>query len=245
MRFAGQVVLVTGAARGIGRACVELFLAEGATVVGTYRSTADEAAKLAEASGGKLEMVACDVRDRAAPKKLVEDVVKRHGRLDVLVNNAGVTRDTLTPVMSDEDWDEVMDTNAGGAFRMSRAVARPMMLARRGRIVNISSAAGQKAGRGQANYAASKAAIEGMTRALAVELAPKGILVNAVAPGIIVTDMSQRVREQGHDEALSKVLLKRFGEAREVAEVVVFLASEAAAYVTGVVVPVDGGFKMA
>ena len=247
-RFEGQVVLVTGAARGIGRATALEFAARGATVIVNYSSSEAEArAVIAEATqnGGKADAVQADVRDARAVAGMVDAVVQRHGRIDVLVNNAGITRDALTPMMDDAEWDDVLAVNAGGAFRVARAVARPMLLARRGRIINVSSVAATKGGRGQANYAASKAALEGFTRSLAVELAPKGILVNAVAPGVIATEMSRRVREEAEAEVLSKILLKRYGSAAEVAAVILFLASEAASYITGAVIPVDGGFKLA
>src|SRR5687768_12188202 len=234
-RLDGQVALVTGAARGIGRAAALTLAERGAIVVLNYLTSESAASALAAeivGRGGSAEAYPADVRDAAAVNDMVAHVVKRHGRLDVLVNNAGITRDTLTPAMDDAEWDDVLAVNAGGAFRVARAAARPMMLAKRGRIVNVSSVAGAKAGRGQANYAASKAALEGFTRALAVELAPKGILVNAVAPGVIATEMSRRVREEGGDEALSKILLRRYGEPGEVASVIAFLASDAASYVT-------------
>ena len=231
-RFDGRVALITGASRGIGAATAELFRREGATVVGCSRRGGDG-------------LISADVTDSAQVKAMVDQVIADHGRIDVLVNNAGITRDTLTPAMEDAEWDEVLATNAGGAFKVARAVARPMMMARRGRIINVSSVAATRGGRGQANYAASKAALEGFTRALAVELAPRGIAVNAVAPGIIETEMTAFIREAGRDEALGKILMKRFGRAEEVAEVIAFLASDAASYITGAVIPVDGGFKMA
>jgi 3-oxoacyl-[acyl-carrier protein] reductase len=196
------------------------------------------------AAGGTAEGHTADIRDSSAVNAMIQAIVSSHGRIDVLVNNAGITADALTPMMTDDEWDSVLSVNLGGAFRVARAVAKPMMLAKRGRIINVSSVAGAKGGRGQANYAASKAALEGFTRALAVELAPKGVLVNAVAPGVILTEMSRRVREAAPEEVLSKILLRRCGEAREVARVITFLASEDASYVTGAVIPVDGGFKM-
>jgi 3-oxoacyl-[acyl-carrier protein] reductase len=246
-RLDGQVALVTGAARGIGRASALSLAERGATVfVHHLTSEAEAADTVAEIvrRGGGAQACRADVRDAAAVNAMVEHVLKRGGRLDVLVNNAGITRDTLTPAMDDSEWDEVLAVNAGGAFRVARAAARPMMLAKRGRIINVSSVSGAKGGRGQANYAASKAALEGFTRSLAVELAPKGILVNAVAPGVIDTEMSRRIREEGGDEALSKILLRRYGNADEVASVIAFLASDQASYITGAVIPVDGGFKL-
>jgi len=245
--FAGQVVLVTGAARGIGRATALEFAAQGATVIANYLASEAEAEALVEvigARGGKAEALQGDVRDTAAVAGMVDAIVERHGRIDVLVNNAGITKDALTPMMDDGEWDDVLAVNAGGAFKVARAVARPMLRQKRGRIINVSSVSGTKGGRGQANYAASKAALDGFTRALAVELGPKGILVNAVAPGVIVTDMSRTIREEAETEVLSKIVLRRYGTPEEVALVIVFLASDAAGYITGAVIPVDGGFKM-
>lgn len=247
MRFEGKVVIVTGASRGIGAATATLYGAEGATVIVNYARSEEAARGVVDAigaAGGTAEAICADVRDGDAVTAMVRDVVKRHGTVDVLVNNAGVTRDTLTAVMEDAEWDDVMAVNAGGMFKCARAVCRPMMRQRSGVIVNVSSVAGAKGGRGQTNYAASKGAIEAFTRSLAVELAPRGIRVNAVAPGVIVTEMSAFVREQAADEVLSKILLARCGEVAEVANVIAFLASDAASYVTGAVVPVDGGFKM-
>ena len=245
--FDGQVVLITGASRGIGRASTLEFAARGATVIANYLASEAEAQALVQAvtaRGGKAEALQADVRDSEAVGVMVGAVLERHGRIDVLVNNAGITKDVLTPMMEDDEWDDVLAVNASGAFKVARAVARPMLREKRGRIINVSSVSGTKAGRGQANYAASKAALEGLTRALAVELGPKGILVNAVAPGVIVTDMSRRIREEAEAEVLSKIVLRRYGTPEEVASVIAFLASDAAGYITGAVIPVDGGFKM-
>lgn len=246
-RLEGRVVLVTGASRGIGAAIAKAAAEEGARVIVNYARSADAASEVVRAineSGGEAHLQRADVGNGEAVNAMVDAILEKYGALDVLVNNAGVTRDNLVAVMADEEWDEVLRINAGGVFRLCRAVARPMMARKRGRIVNISSVAGTKGGKGQANYAASKGAIEAFTRALAVELAPKGINVNAIAPGVIVTEMSAFVREAAGDEVLSKILMKRYGNPEDVARAVVFLASDDAAYITGVTLPVDGGFKM-
>lgn len=246
-RFEGKVVIVTGASRGIGAAMAKAAAEEGAAVVVNYRRDADKAWEVArgiEATGGRAFAARADVADATACDALVDETLEKYGQIDVLINNAGITRDNLLATMSDDEWDEVLRVNAGSVHRMCRAVARPMIMRKKGRIVNLSSVAGTKGGRGQTNYAASKGAIEAFTRALAVELAPKGICVNAVAPGVILTEMSQDVREAAGDEVLSRILLKRYGTPDDVSRAVLFLASDDAAYVTGVVLPVDGGFKM-
>ena len=246
-KLEGRVVLVTGASRGIGAAIAKACSEEGARVVVNYARSADAASEVArgiEAAGGEVLLHRADVANSEAVNAMVDAILEKWGALDVLVNNAGVTRDNLLAVMSDEEWDDVLRINTGGVFRLCRAVARPMMARKRGRIVNVSSVAGTKGGKGQTNYAASKGAIEAFTRSLAVELAPKGITVNVVSPGVIVTEMSQFVREAAGDEVLAKILLKRYGNPEDVARAVVFLASEDAAYITGVTLPVDGGFKM-
>jgi 3-oxoacyl-[acyl-carrier protein] reductase len=185
-----------------------------------------------------------DVRDPASVGAAVDRVAERAGRIDVLVNNAGVIRDNLLAMLSDDDIRTVLDTNVGGVFNVTRSVVPYMISKRSGKIINLSSVAGAKGGRGQANYAASKGAIDAVTRSLAVELASRKITVNAVAPGVIETEMSKDVRELAGDEVKSKILLRRFGTPRDVAQVVWFLASGLSDYITGQVLYVDGGFKM-
>jgi 3-oxoacyl-[acyl-carrier protein] reductase len=239
------VAIVTGGSRGLGRAVVRVLAAAGMRVVFTYRQDAAAAAEVVAAGpGGSLTAEPLDVRDAAACVALVEQVADRAGRIDLLVNNAGVIRDNPLTNLDEEDLRVVLDTNVTGTFNMSRAVAPYLISQRRGKIINISSVAGEKGGRGQTNYAASKGAINAFTRSLAVELAPRGITVNAVAPGVIDTEMSREVRERAGETVLSRILLRRIGRPEEVAYAVWFLASRYADYVTGEILHVDGGFKM-
>lgn len=245
--LAGKTVLVTGGSRGIGRAIVERFTQDGAEVAFFYRgnaAAAEEVVAAVRGAGGKVAAVQVDVCDAGGVAAAVDRLAGEWGRIDVLVNNAGVIRDNLLGLLEDEDVRVVLDTNVGGVFNVTRAVVPHMIARRAGKIVNLGSVAGEKGGRGQTNYAASKGAINAFTRALAVELAPRKITVNCVAPGVIETEMSQAVRELAGDEAKGRILLRRFGQPQDVAHAVWFLASRFADYVTGEVLHVDGGFKM-
>jgi 3-oxoacyl-[acyl-carrier protein] reductase len=242
----GEVALVTGASRGIGRAILEALVRAGATVVGTATTEAGAQAisqRLQEAGAAGCGLV-LDVRDRARCDALVEEVASRYGKLSVLVNNAGVTADMLAMRMRDEEWDTVIDTNLTAAFRLARACMRGMMKAKRGRIINISSVVGSSGNAGQANYAAAKAGLEGMTRALARELGSRNITVNCVAPGFIDTDMTRSLTQQQTQALLGQIALGRLGQTEEIAAAVVFLASRGAAYVTGATLHVNGGMYM-
>jgi 3-oxoacyl-[acyl-carrier protein] reductase len=245
--LAGKVALVTGGSRGIGRAVVELFARDGMDVVFFYRgnqAAAQEVVAAVQAAGGKAEAMQVDVADAEAVGKAVEQVADSRGRIDVLVNNAGIVRDNILGLLEDADIRAVLDTNVVGTFNVTRAVVRHMISKRSGCIVNLSSVAGEKGGRGQANYAASKGAINAFTKAMAVELASRRITVNCVAPGVIETEMSQAVRDLADDQIKARILLKRYGRAQDVAHAVWFLASRFGDYITGQVLHVDGGFKM-
>ena len=243
--FEGRVALVTGASRGIGRAIAARLAASGALVVAAARGeNAADAVAAIVAAGGRAEAVGLDVTDADAVSAAVAGVLARHGRIDVLVNNAGITRDQLMLRMKRDDWDAVLATNLTAAFTCIQAVLRPMVKQRSGRIINVSSVVGQSGNAGQANYAASKAGLIGLTKSLALEVASRNITVNAVTPGLIDTDMTRAISAGAHDEWAARIPLQRLGTAADVAGAVAFLASDEASYITGHVLAVNGGMYM-
>jgi len=247
MLLAEKVALVTGGSRGIGRGICLAMGRQGARVGVVYSSSAESAEEVAgqiNAGPGEAIAIQADVKDAEAAQAAVDAVVQKWERIDILVNSAGVIRDMLLLRMTQEDWDEVIDTNLGGVFNFCRAASRPMSSQRSGRIINISSVVATYGGRGQVNYAASKGGINAMTRGLASELASRKVTVNAIAPGMIETDMSQQVRQMAGDTVLSMIPLKRYGQPDDIAHVAVFLASDLATYVTGQVITVDGGLSL-
>jgi 3-oxoacyl-[acyl-carrier protein] reductase len=244
MRLSGKVALVTGSARGIGRSIAGLFCAEGATVVvndvGSDAGARETLAAL-EAAGGKGSVEMFDVSDAAQVDAGVKNILEAHGRIDVLVNNAGITRDNLLLRLSEEDFDAVLRVNLKGTYLLTRVVTRHMMKQRSGRVVNISSVVGMMGNAGQSNYAAAKAGIIGFTKATARELASRNITVNAIAPGFIRTAMTAALPEAVQKAFLAQIPLGRFAEPREVAELALFLACDASSYITGQVVGINGG----
>ena len=244
MEFTGKVVLVTGGSRGIGRACAVAFAKAGATVVISYAGNEAAAAEAVALAGPNARRMKFDVADTAACAAAVDEVVKGAGRLDVLVNNAGVAIDGLAVRVKDDDWDRTLDTNLKGAFALCRAAARPMMKQRSGAIVNLTSVVGETGNVGQAAYAASKAGLIGLTKSLARELSSRNIRVNAVSPGFIDTDMTAGLNAELKAKMTEGIPLGRLGSSDEVARAVLFLASDAASYVTGEVLKVNGGMYM-
>lgn len=246
MRLKEKIALVTGASGGLGKAIANQLAEEGARVVVNYAKNAEKAQEVVaaiESSGGTALAMRADVSCLKEVEEMVDVIYEKFGKIDILVNNAGVNRDELLISMEQEDWDAVININLGGLFHCTKAVAKYMMIQKSGRIINISSVAGERGGRGQSNYAASKGGVNAFTRSVAMELAPKKITVNAIAPGVIETEMSSTVIRRAKDYILNAVALKRLGQPEEIAKVVAFLASDDSSYITGEVIRVDGGFK--
>lgn len=243
----GKVAIVTGASRGIGKAIALELAGQGAIVVINYNGSQDKAMEVKqdiESKGGQAEVYQCNVSEYAGCETFIQSVVKKYGRLDILINNAGITKDGLLMKMSEEDFDTVIEVNLKGAFNTTRFVARQMLKQRSGRIINMSSVVGVVGNAGQANYAASKAGIIGLTKATARELASRGITVNAVAPGFIETEMTDVLSDAVKEASVAQIPLGRFGKTEDIAKTVAFLSSEAAGYITGQVIQVDGGMAI-
>jgi len=244
--LAGQIALVTGASRGIGRAIAMELVKEGATVIGTATSQSGaDAITEGIAAAGKGKGLVLNVTDAQACEATIDAIVKEYGGLNILVNNAGITKDQLAMRMKDEDWSDVIDTNLTAVFRLSRAVLRPMMKAKGGRIIHITSVVGHSGNPGQANYAAAKAGVAGMSRALAREIGSRNITVNCVAPGFIDTDMTKALSEDQQNALKVNIPLGRLGSPEDIAHAVSFLASEKAGYITGATLHVNGGLYLA
>lgn len=243
----GKVALVTGASRGIGRQTAITLASYGATVIVNYngsREKAEEVAAQIKEKGGNAAIYGCNVSDYAAVENMMKELVKEYGRIDILVNNAGITKDGLLMKMSEEDYDAVLDINLKGTFNCIKHISRQMLKQKGGRIINLSSVVGVYGNAGQVNYSASKAGVIGITKSVAKELGSRGITVNAVAPGFIITEMTDAMPEDAKKQVSDRIAMKRLGEVTDVAETVAFLASDKAAYITGQVICVDGGMSI-
>ncbi|HET9137395.1 MAG TPA: 3-oxoacyl-[acyl-carrier-protein] reductase [Candidatus Kapabacteria bacterium] len=247
MDFTGQSVIVTGASRGIGKAIAIAFAKAGADVAFTYASNeaaANEVKQEIEGFGRKALAIKADAASAYAATMVIDETIKAFGKIDVLINNAGVTKDTLLMRMSESDWDTVLDTNLKGVFLLTKAAIRPMMSAKKGKIITISSVVGLVGNPGQANYCASKAGVIGFSKSLAKEVGSRGITVNVIAPGYIETDMTGKLNEEQTKAIMDMVPLKRMGKSEDIANTALFLASDAASYITGETIRVDGGMAM-
>ncbi|MDO8675499.1 MAG: 3-oxoacyl-[acyl-carrier-protein] reductase [Candidatus Omnitrophota bacterium] len=244
--FKDQVVLVTGSTRGIGKEIAKAFAGQGASVIviGRDAGQAGQAAAEIIANGGSADGYACDVTDGNSVQETVNKILDKHKRIDILVNNAGITRDNLLLRIDESDWDEVIRVNLKGVFNVTKVIARAMLKAKKGKIISIASVIGITGNAGQANYAASKAGIIGFSKSVAKELASRGITVNVVAPGYILTDMTARLSQAVQDGIMKDIPLQHFGSPRDVAGVCMFLASPAADYITGQTIVVDGGLTL-
>ncbi|MBQ9135813.1 MAG: 3-oxoacyl-[Lachnospiraceae bacterium] len=243
----GKVALITGASRGIGKEIALTFASYGAKVVVNYNGSkekADEVVKEIEAMGGEAIAIQCSVADYEACGNMISEAIAKFGKVDILVNNAGITKDNLVMKISDEDFDAVIDTNLKGTFNCIKQLYRPFLKQRSGRIINMTSVTGILGNAGQANYAASKAGVIGLTKSVARELATRGITVNAIAPGFIATEMTDAMTDAAKEAVLSQIPLGRVGNTKDIAETAAFLASDKAAYITGQVISVDGGMHM-
>ncbi len=243
----GKVAIVTGASRGIGRGIAEELAMQGATVVINYNGSEERAKDVLdtiEAKGGNGSIYQCNVSDFTACEQFFQDVIQKYGKIDILVNNAGITRDGLIMRMSEADYDQVLDTNLKGTFNCIRFVMRQMMKQRAGRIINISSVSGVLGNAGQANYSASKAGVIGLTKATAREVASRGITVNAIAPGFIETEMTEVLSDTVKEIAVKQIPLGTFGQVEDIANMVTYLASDKAKYITGQVIHIDGGMAI-
>ena len=245
--LSGKVALVTGASRGIGRQTAVTLAQYGAAVIVNYNGSkekAEEVVQIIKENGGTASVYGCNVADFAATETMMKDIVKEYGSLDILVNNAGITKDGLLMKMSEEDYDAVLDINLKGTFNCIKHISRQMLKQKSGRIINLSSVVGQYGNAGQVNYSASKAGIIGITKSVAKELGSRGITVNAVAPGFIVTEMTDAMPEDAKKQVEDRIAMKRLGKTSDIAELIAFLASDRAAYITGQVISVDGGMSI-
>lgn len=245
--LSGKIALVTGASRGIGRQTAITLASYGATVIVNYNGSkekAEEVVKEIQSNGGNATVYGCNVSDYAAVENMMKELVSEYGRIDILVNNAGITKDGLLMKMSEEDYDAVLDINLKGTFNCIKHISRQMLKQKSGRIINLSSVVGVYGNAGQVNYSASKAGVIGITKSVAKEIGSRGVTVNAVAPGFIITEMTDAMPEDAKKQVADRIAMKKLGETKDVAELVAFLASDKASYITGQIICVDGGMSI-